>query len=161
VIQAHCPSVTSLGAEIRTDTIRIAAGEEAVVDIRVPKGYCDEPAYSERTGVFRGFWTPGFESSAFRPCADSTLGVHVPLLPGKRLFPPTAWAEIAFDTKARPIPWPRNAPRDSYGNSTYFVVWRGVLKGPGKYGHMSVSEFSMVVDSIISMRARAPADCRM
>ena len=157
--EAHCPSATGLGAEITQQTIDIAAGAETVLDLRVPTGHCTEPAYSERPGVFRGYWTPGFESSSFRPCADSALGVPAPLLPGKRLFRPTAWAELTPDTWSR-ISWPRAAPVDSYGNVTYFVVWRGVLKGPGRYGHMGVSEFSMVVDSVISARARGPADCR-
>ena len=158
--EAHCPSATGLGAEITHGTVDIAAGSETVLDLRVPPGHCAEPAYSERRGVFRGYWTPGFEPSAFRPCANTVLGVPAPLLPGKRLFPPEAWADFAPGA-ARRISSPHGAPVDSYGNVTYFVVWRGVLKGPGKCGHMGVSEFSMVVDSVIAVRARGPSDCRI
>jgi len=158
-LEAHCPSATGLGAEITQQTVDVAADVETVLDLRVPPGHCAEPAYSERPGVFRGYWTPGFESSAFRPCADSALGVPTPLLPGKRLFPPTAWAVLAPGA-VRKTSWPRGAPVDSYGNATYFVAWRGVLKGPGTYGHMGVSEFLMVVDSVISVHARGPSDCR-
>ena len=157
--EAHCPSATGLGAEITRRTVDIVVDRETVLDLRVPPGQCDEPPYSERKGVFRGYWTPGFESSAFLPCADTALGVPAPLLPGKRLFPPTAWADVV-PSAARRMSWPRDAPVDSYGNPTYFVVWRGVLKGPGTYGHMGVSEFSMEVDSVIAVRARGPSDCR-
>ena len=157
--EAHCPSATLLGAEIRQQPIAIAAGGETVFDLRVPPGQRAEPAYSERPGVFRGYWTPGFESSTFRPCADSVLGIPAPLLPGKRLFPATAWADVNPGV-ARQISWPNDAPVDSYGNPTYFVVWRGALKGPGTYGHLRGSEFSMVVDSVISVHARGPSDCR-
>jgi hypothetical protein len=157
--EAHCPSATGLGAEITQRTIEIAAEGETVLDLRVPPGHCAEPGYSERPGIFRGYWTPGFESSAFFPCADSALGVPAPLLPGKRLFPPKAWADLAPGA-ARRISWPSGAPIDSYGNGTYFVVWHGVLKGPGTYGHLRVSEFSMLVDSVIAVRVRGPSDCR-
>lgn len=157
--EAHCPSATGLGAEITQQEVDVAAGGETILDLRVTPGQCAEPAYSERPGVFRGYWTPGFESSAFVPCADSALGVPAPLLPGKRLFRPTAWAEVAPRAMRR-ISWPRDAPVGSDGNATYFVVWRGVLKGPGTYGHMGVSEFSMVVDSVISVLPRGPLDCR-
>jgi len=157
--EAHCPSATGLGAEITQQEVEVGAGGETILDLRVRRGHCAEPAYSERPGVFRGYWTPGFESSAFVPCADSALGVPAPLLPGKRLFRPKAWAEVAPDAMRR-ISWPRDAPVSSDGNATYFVTWRGVLKGPGTYGHMGVSEFSMVVDSVISVHPGGPSDCR-
>lgn len=157
--EAHCPSATGLGAEIAQQEVDVAAGGETILDLRVPPGHCAEPAYSERPGVFRGYWTPGFESSAFVPCADSALAVPAPLLPGKRFFRPAAWAEVA-PAAVRGISWPRDAPVTSDGNATYFVIWRGVLKGPGKYGHMGVSEYSMVVDSVLSVQPRGPSDCR-
>jgi len=157
--EAHCPSSTLLGAEITRQEVDVAAGGEMVLDLRVPPGICAEPAYSERSGIFRGYWTPGFESSAFVPCADSALGVRAPLLPGKRFFRPAAWAEVAPGAVRR-MSWPRDAPVSADGNATYFVVWRGVLKGPGTYGHLGGSEFSMAVDSVISVRPRGPSACR-
>ena len=160
-IEAHCPSATGLGAEIAEREVLIAAARETTLDIRVQPGTCVEPAYGERRGIFRGLYTPGFESSVFLPCADSTLGVTAPLLPGKRLFQPTAWADFTPDVRRQRIDWPDGAPKDRSGNRTYFVVWRGVLKGPGEYGHLGVSEFSMLVDSIISVGVKKPADCRV
>jgi hypothetical protein len=159
--EAYCPSVTGLGPEIALTTVSVAAGRETVVDLHVSPGQCSELPYSERRGVFRGYWTSGFESSAFVPCADSVLGVPAPLLPGKRMFPPKAWAYLAPNVRKQSISWPHDAPINPWGNSTVFVVWRGMLKGPGTYGHMGVSEFSMVVDSIITVRTRGPKNCRV
>ena len=159
-IEFHCPSHTSLGSEILESTVTVKSDEETVVDVHVPPGRCFEPAYSERTGIFRGYWTPGFESSAFVPCADTAMQLVVPLLSGKRIFPTHAWADFSHSVQLRQIVWPKNTPVDSWGNHTYFVVWHGVLKGPGTYGHMGVSEFSMIVDSVISVKVKAPSDCR-
>jgi hypothetical protein len=159
-IEFHCPSVTGVGAEILQGNVTVALGAEAVIDARVPKDRCWEPAYFERTGIFRGYWTPGFESSAFRPCEDVSAGIRYPLLPGKRLVSPRAWAEFTSGAEPRSRMWPKNAPRDRWGNSTYFVVWHGVWKGPGTYGHMGVSAFSMIVDSVITLRIKGPSNCR-
>lgn len=158
-IEFHCPSRTALGRELAQRTVEVIAGRESIVDVRVPLGGCFEPAYSERTGIFRGVWTPGFESSAFVPCPDSALGLTGELLPGKRLFGSRAWADLSAAARKQEISWPKDAPRDPWGNARYFVAWRGTLKGPGTYGHMGVSEFSMVVDSILSVRASRSNDC--
>lgn len=159
-IEFHCPSVTGLGAEILQRMVTIPAAGETVIDVRVPKDRCWEPSYSERTGIFRGYWTPGFESSAFVPCEDRTMGIGYPLLPGKRVIATKAWADLAPSVQLRRNVWPKNVPVDAWGNPTYFVVWRGTLKGPGTYGHMGVSDFSMIVDSMIAVRAKAPGNCR-
>jgi len=156
--EAHCPSATLLGAEIAQRKVDIVADSETVLDLQVSPGQCAEPKYSERTGVFRGDWTPGFEASAFRPCADTALGVPAPLLPGIRPVPPKAWAYLAPGAADR-LSLPTGTASDPNGNATYFVIWRGVLKGPGTYGHMGVSAFSMVVDSVIAVRGRGPSDC--
>jgi hypothetical protein len=159
-IEFNCPSHTSLGSEILQSTVIVKSDEETVLDVRVPPGRCFEPAYSERTGIFRGYWTPGFESSAFAPCEDSAVHLVVPLLPGRRMFPTAAWAGFSHRDQLRQIVWPKNTPVDAWGNHTYFVVWHGVLKGPGTYGHLGVSEFSMIVDSVISVKGKGPRDCR-
>jgi hypothetical protein len=107
----------------------------------------------------QGVWTPGFESSSFVPCADSALGLTGQLLPRKRLFGSHARADLTDGARKAPVAWPANVPRDSFGNAAYFVVRRGILKGPGSYGHMGVSEFSMTVDSILSIRAARSNGC--
>lgn len=159
-MEFNCPSRTMLGRELAQPTVDVRKGDTSLVDVRVPPGGCFEPAYSERTGIFRGDWTPGFESSAFIPCADSALGLTGDLM-GKRPFKGEADAWATLDTAAQKElhPLPKHAPRDAYGSSRYFVVWHGTLKGPGMYGHMGVSEYSMIVDSVLSIRAARPNDC--
>ena len=158
--EVHCPSRTMLGSEIVRRDVTIADTGENTADVRVPPNYCDEPHYSERVGTFRGYWTPGFESSTFSPCADSALGVTAPLLPGKRFFPPRAWADWLPSARNQHVNLPEVAGADAWGNHTYFVVWHGVLKGPGTYGHMGVAEFGMVVDSVISISAARTGACK-
>jgi len=159
-LEFHCPSSTLLGAEIVHRDITVSPNAETVVGVHVPPRQCVEPSYSERTGVFRGYWTSGFEESSFIPCADSSLGVSAPLLPGKRIFPASAWADLSSSAWPRSLKGPRGAPVDQYGNPTLFVTWHGVLKGPGSYGHLGGSAFSMVVDRVIDIRAKGPATCR-
>jgi hypothetical protein len=160
VLEFHCPSRTLLGRRLARREVTVAPGAEAVVDVRVGPGACYEPPYAERSGVFRGHYTPGFESSRFVPCPDSAVGLAGGLLPGERLFTPAAWAEYApAAARARDVTWPSGAPRDRWGNPTYFVVWRGTLRGPGQYGHLGVSEFGFTVDSVLSVRAAGRDDC--
>jgi hypothetical protein len=159
-LEIHCPSQAIVGREILNRTVTVAVGAETVINARVGRGHCAEPPYSEKTGTFRGYWTPGFESSAFRPCADRTLGVAAPLLPGKRLGSPRAWADFSPSAQLSQIVWPKDTPVDAWGNPTYFVVWHGTLKGPGTYGHLGVSAFSMIVDTVLSVSAHAPRNCR-
>jgi hypothetical protein len=161
VIEFHCASATLLGAEILHQDVTISPNTETVVDVRVPPGQCNEPAYSERTGVFRGYWTTGFEENSFTPCADTSLGISAPLLPGKRLRLATAWADVSSSAWPQSLKEPENAPVDQSGNPRVFVTWHGVLKGPGTYGHMGVSEFSMAVDRVIDISVKGPADCRI
>ena len=159
-LEFHCPSVTPLGAEILHRDVVISPNRETVVNVRVPFATCVEPKYSERTGIFRGYWTSGFEESRFFPCADTLLGVSAPLLPGRRIGQPSAWADLSSSAWPRSLKGPRGAPVDEYGNPTLFVTWHGVLKGPGSYGHLGVSEYSMVVDRVIAIKAKGPANCR-
>jgi hypothetical protein len=160
-IEIHCPSRTLLGAQIVERIVSVSPGEESLINVRVPAGQCSEPRYSERVGVFSGYWTPGFESSKFVPCADSILHVPAPLLPGKQLVSPSAWAEFVPSVKwPQKMPAQASVPTDRYRNPTYFVVWRGVLKGPGQYGHLGVSDFSMLVDSVLAVSSLGPANCQ-
>ena len=158
-VEFNCPSRTMLGRALPQQ--RVTVGEDSVSDIAVTvaPGSCYEPPYSELTGVFRGYWTPGFESSKFVQCTDSVMGVATTLLPGKRLFSSSAWAALDARAQSQQIHWPSHAPIDEWGNHRYFVIWRGTLKGPGMYGHMGVSEFEMTVDSILAVRAPGPRDC--
>jgi hypothetical protein len=160
-VVVHCPSRTLLGRELLQQEITVAESADTRFDVRVPPGACAEPPYAERSGTYRGHYTPGFESSRFIPCPDSTVGLTVGLLPGKRLFPPSAWAVFSPRAREQGAPaWPTDAPRDDWGNPTFFVLWQGTLRGPGTYGHMGVSEFSFTVDSVLVVRRPSGSDCR-
>ena len=140
--------------------VTVSPGAETIVNVRMPPQRCVEPSYSERKGVFRGYWTSGFEESSFIPCADSTLGVSAPLLPRKRIGRVSAWAVFSSSAWPPSLQVPKDVRVDEYGNPIIFVTWYGVLKGPGSYGHMGVSEFSMLVDKVIDVQAKGPPDCR-
>lgn len=122
------------------DTLRVAAGEEGRFDIRTSVR-CDMRPFILRRGVFEGRYTSGFEESSFRPCNDSIR----------------AWAEISRNAIESGPKWP--AIKASY-NPTYFVRWRGTLRGPWQYGHMGVSDYEIIVDSILTVRRPRRSDCR-
>jgi hypothetical protein len=158
-LELYCPSRTTLGRELAKLEVAVARGSVTVVNYEVAPGACYEPPYSERKGVFRGHWVSGFESSDFTPCPDSSLGIGNELLPGKRLFGSSAWARLSPGARSQSIDWPDGAPTDRSGNPRYFVAWSGTLKGPGTYGHMGVSEFEMLVDSIVLVKIPGDDDC--
>lgn len=158
-LELHCPSRTGLGRELAMLDVAVETGSATIVNHEVAPGACYEPPYSERKGVFRGHWVPGFESSDFKPCPDSSLGIGSDLLPGKRLRRSSAWAKLSQAAQGQSIDWPDGAPRDAWGSPRYFVVWSGTLKGPGMYGHMGVSEFEMLVDHIVLVRIPREGDC--
>ena len=160
-MELHCPSRTMLGRELASLEVVIESGNATVMNYEVAPGACYEPPYSERTGVFRGHWVPGFESSEFIPCPDSSLGIGSDLLPGKRVRKSSAWATLSPAARSQSIDWPDGAPKDAWGNPRYFVVWSGTLKGPGTYGHLGVSEFEMLVDSIAFTRIPGDDDCSL
>jgi hypothetical protein len=115
---------------------------------------CDPRPMRRITRTFTGFWTPGFEISEFIPCPVDSWAV-----PGDSLAADdnaSAWARLAEGVR---VPkWPE-VKLDKWGNGRYYVEWRGTLEGPGHYGHMSLSSFSFVADSVIQIRAPRRGDC--
>ncbi len=158
-IEYHCPSLTMLGRAlpIRRASVGLKAAE---VNVVVPPGACYEPPYFEQEGVFRGHWTRQFEGDAFSPCnADKKGGVMLPEMGGIHPWFARIWPTISRSSSAEAQverwPWPTPKPLDD----TYFVEWRGTLRGPGMYGHMGVSGFEMRVDTILSLRVAGRRDC--
>jgi hypothetical protein len=157
-LEFHCPSATALGWPIEARVIRLRTGQDTVVNVRVSRDLCGEPPYSERRGIFRGTYSSGFEHSNFAPCPDSALGVPLPR-PNGVGFWSAIW--VRLDSLASQPPqglWPTVTP-DSTGHVTFFVRWRGVLRGPGVYGHLGVSAYQLVVDSVYSVRPRNQGSC--
>lgn len=164
-IVLFCPTRTmGFGPSIDVREIEVHPAAPTRLDVRVPPGICLGERYMERAGVFRGHWTPGFESSEFVPCRDASVGLAdgiAGLLPRTPAFPPMAWATFAEHSRVRDgFTWPADAPRDDWGIPTFYVVWHGTLRGPGTYGHMGVAAFEFRVDSVMEARRPGPEDCR-
>jgi hypothetical protein len=157
-LEFHCPSATMLGWPIEVRPIRLRAGQDTVVDIRVSATTCGEPPYAERRGTFQGSFSVGFEHSSFAPCPDTTLGVPL-LRPKGGWLVGTIWVQVDSATSRRlGESWPRVRP-DSRGYLDYFVRWHGTLKGPGRYGHMGVAGYLMEVDTVYSVLIRNEGSC--
>jgi hypothetical protein len=157
-ISIHCSTLYG-GKRLSFDTIAFVQPTVVRHDWVVETAGCDPRLMRRLTGVFRGHYTPGFESSEFIPCSADAW-----FIPGDSLdsYPMKlmrrAWAR--WPTRADlKIAWP-DAPRDSYGNPRYYVRWRGTVEGPGNYGHMGVSAFDFRVESVLELRAARPDDCR-
>jgi hypothetical protein len=140
-VQVSCESGEMYAS---SGVVRIAVDlrEHDSSDIAVPihtKG-CDSRPQVSVTGVFEGFYTPGFESSRFDPCDGGA----------------EAWVIIALDSGVARPRWPRS--NRSY--SSYYVRWRGTRTGPGRYGHMGVSPYLLTVNRVLEVRRAGKHDCR-
>jgi hypothetical protein len=158
-VDVGCETLRTLMQErLATDSVDLLSTERRRRDWTVSSVRCDPRPIRRVTGIFRGHYTPGFESSEFVPCAADAW-----FIPGDSLGSTTyddrrAWAEWKPGLMKR-VNWPR-LPRDEYGNSRYYVRWRATVVGPGRYGHMGVSAFEIRVDSVLDLRAPTNRDCR-
>lgn len=157
-ISISCETIRGIGRGLAYDSLVFADSVALRRDWSVPTTGCDRRPVRRVAGVFRGHYTPGFESSEFIPCAADGW-----FIPGDSLdlYPfnaRRAWATWPPGV-GRNLEWP-DAPRDRYGNSRYYVRWRGTVVGPGRYGHMGVSPFEFVVDTVLELRPPAQKDCR-
>ena len=158
LVSVFCDTMRGLTSKhAASDSIAFDGGASVRRDWSVSRIGCDPRMLRHVKGTFRGHYTPGFESSEFVPCpADGWF------VPGDSLdwYPfdnRRAWAEWAPGFRQR-LRWP-TAPRDKYGNSRFYVRWRGTVVGPGRYGHMGVSAFEIRVDSVMELRAPRRRDC--
>jgi hypothetical protein len=147
-----------MGILIGLDTIPVPVSGYATHDMTVPTTGCDPRPVRRVKGIFRGHYTPGFESSEFIPCPSDSW-----IIPGDSIQPSSpfasAWATWPDKRFSASPPWPK-APRGRSGNATYFVRWRGTVVGPGNYGHMGMSGFEFMIDSLLEIRAPGRRDCR-
>jgi hypothetical protein len=113
-------------------------------------------------GVFRGYYTVGFESSKFVPCAADAWFIAGDALRREPYDERRAWVEWPNDSgrTLRRVTWPRIASLRRTGYATYFVQWRGTVEGPGRYRHLGVSAFEIRVDSVLVVRKPTRRDCR-
>lgn len=158
-VSVLCETVRGLGSKhLASDSVALDEGASVRRDWLVPSIGCDPRPIRRMTGFFRGHYTPGFEASEFVPCAADGWFVPGDSLDWYSFNNRRAWVEWAPGFNQR-LEWPR-APRDAYGNSRFYVRWRGTVVGPGRYGHMGVSAFEIRVDSVAELRAPNKRDCR-
>jgi len=144
--------------ELAADSLGLTGNVVARRDWTVSVAGCDTRLVRRVSGIFRGHYTPGFESSKFVPCAADAWFIPADSLDAYSYDARRAWATLPKGLGER-LAWP-DAPRDSHGNPRYYVRWRGTVVGPGSFGHMGVSPFEFFVDSVLELRAPAAKDCR-
>jgi len=154
----QCVTLHAMGRIVAEDSIVFTDTALVRKDWVVSSAGCDLRPMRKVTGIFRGHYTPGFESSEFVPCSADAWFLPSDSLDTYRYNARHAWASWR-DAKQQGLKWP-DAPRDTYGNSTYYVRWRGTVVGPGNYGHMGVAPFEFLVDSVLELRAPTTKDCR-
>jgi len=154
-LEINCPSNTGLGPTISINTrVAAQANRELVLDMAVTTERCIEPPPSAIYGVFRGRYTAGFERISFEPCPGST---EQPLWRGPHSMP-AAWVDFSDGALAQlDASWPK--VKDPAEEPTYYAEFRGVLRGPGSFGHMGVSNYQLDVDSLLAFRLAAAGDC--
>ena len=153
-----CEMRGRFGRALATDSIDVAHGARVRRDWIVDASGCDARPLRRVAGTFRGFWTPGFESSEFVPCGSDAWFVPGDSLRTEPYDERRAWAWLREGSIPEDFEWPA-ATEDRFGNPTFYVHWRGTIVGPGRYGHMGVSPFEIQVDSVIELRAPRAGDC--
>jgi hypothetical protein len=127
----------------RLDSAQMTAASGGhTLRLRIDGEPCDRRELLEQQGSWTGHYVPGFESSDFRICGDSSRKIWVE-------FPDGFWD--------RPHPkWPEGGdphyPR-------YFVHFHGRLAGPYSYGHLSASDYELTVDSVAFVKLASRGDC--
>ena len=157
--RASCSAIAAPSVMFEGDSVTLAERTLARLDWRINPRGCDLRRPRRVVGTFRGHYTPGFESSQFVPCpADAWFQPSDSL----HLYPfdaRDAWVELSESARRDGLVWPE-VPRDSFGNPRYYAHFRGTINGPGHFGHLGVSVFKFLVDSILVIRDPASSDCR-
>jgi hypothetical protein len=154
-VSVVCETVHGFGKSLAREILLVSEPKEIARNWAVSTAGCDLRPMRRVTRTFAGLWIPGFEASEFIPCPGGSWSLPSDSLPAD-YHSQRAWAMLGKG--ARVEKWP-DAPRDTWGNPQFYVEWLGTLVGPGHYGHLGMSPFSFVADSIIQIRARRPDDC--
>ena len=155
-LDLHCPSRTLLGDSLSTAITKAKVGDSTLHELTVDLSRCTEPDSGSWGGVYRGIYREGFEESSFRFCPDATL---LPLVAWAVRTERHAWATFAGTKRSYSHPgW--KLQNDKY-YPWWYVVARGVVTGPGGFGHLGVSSLGFEVDSVLDVRSVPPSDCKI
>jgi hypothetical protein len=149
------------GKQLAVLTVVLGPSERREVDFRSTLDGCDPRPFRILRGTFRGYYSGGFEQSEFIPCASDAwfTAADTAGAPGFQRRAWVSWPRTTVPGGLKKWPRPRltNSPWDY---PQYYVRWSGVVEGPGVYGHMGVSGFEFVPDSILEVRTPQPNDCK-
>jgi hypothetical protein len=158
-VSVNCETLSGFGGGfLAIDTVSLENSATVRRDWSVSATSCDPRPLRRITSVFRGHYSMGLEESTFVPCPSDAW-----FLPGDSLhvFPydaRRAWATWSDRARAS-LQWPKEAPTNTVGSLRFYVRWRGTVVGPGHYGHMGVSPFEFLVDSVVEVRVPRALDC--
>ncbi len=157
-LSVQCSTIRGLSMkELAHDSVVVAEGAEFPRHWTVSTVGCDHRALRRVSGVFRGHYSLGFETSDFVPCPADDWSSPGDSLRSDAGFARSAW--VRWENVGKNVQWPKRA-RDRYGNGRYFVTFRGTVVGPGMYGHLGGAPFEFVVDSVLEVRVPSESDCR-
>jgi hypothetical protein len=122
---------------IITKEIVINRGDVVTVDVECDPSLFADPPCETIQGVFSGRFSWGFEHSCFEPDQGGVVAPDE----SRRDFA-RAWVYFVGTEEPHPFEWEKK----------YRVKWLGKTTGPGMYGHLGASEYSMEVNEIREWR---------
>lgn len=161
-VSVSCAGRALLGGKlVGTVTVDLQEATTHEADFRSDATACDPRPLRVLRGVFRGHYSAGFEHSEFVPCASQLWPVPSDTA-GMKEYERSVWVHpLPMRQLPGPSRWPPPGPPKFPGDDPWhYVEWHGVLEGPGHYGHLGVSGFRFVPDSVIAVRTPRQSDCR-
>lgn len=133
--------------------VTLAQGANVTQDMAIDPTACKERVDTLR-GEFHGHWSLGFEESSFVPC-PGTVDVE-----GWSIQ--SGWGGVWGEWAPGIVPkWPEPVPpadTSGYGDR-YYIRARGMMHGPGDFGHLSVSAYQLEVEELLEVRTPSALDC--
>lgn len=157
-VTVSCETGPGYGKVLASDPIAVSEAAPVRRDWTVDRAGCDPRPLRLVRGVFRGYYTMGYEVSDFVPCFADAWFLSSDAVRYKRFDQQSIWASLNSARFSDKFRWP-NTPRGKHG-TRYYVHWRGTVIGPGHYGHFSMYAFELRVDRVLELRDVREGDCR-
>ena len=130
--------------------------------LEIPEEYCASQPHLELNRLFSGWYITEFEGSSFQACPDEpvplTLRYRASAMDTLGLWGTPTWVELA--PRAAEFLRHSEPPAQDSSRNRWFVRWYGTLRGPGTYGHMGGSSYSLYVDSMVLAKTPRATDCQ-